>query len=100
MYRKTIVRVTSDELKPGRLAQLFQGGAKAVIMSGDQRIAQLWKGLCGVQSGDVATAGDERLPWESSLLNVARNHRADVLISGDMLRYVPGVYAHTRVCGS
>jgi len=67
-YRETIVRVSRDALKPGRLARLFQGGAKAVILTGDQRIPQLWEGLFSVRPADVARVGDERFPWEDSIL--------------------------------
>jgi hypothetical protein len=93
-YWETIVRVSRDDLQPGRLAQLFQGGAKAVILTGDERIAQVWEGLCGVKSGDAGRAREERLPWESSILNTARNHRSGIIELGDMLRFIPGALAH------
>jgi len=92
--REPLIKVSRDDLKPGRLAQLFQGGAKAVILTGDQRIAQLWEGLCGANPGNATRAREERLPWESSILDTAWNHRSGATELGDMLRFVPGALGH------
>jgi hypothetical protein len=95
MQREAIVRVSRDDLKPGSLATLFKSGAKAVILTGDQRVYQLWNGLFGAKLCGSEKNGDIEPPWESSLLNTARNHRSGDMNLGEMLRFVPGSFAHS-----
>ena len=89
-----IVRIQRDDLKPGRLATLFQSGVKAVILCEDERVSQLWNGLFGTKSDDTASAQHDKFPWQSSILTTAENHRAGEMRLGDMLRFIPGMYAH------
>ena len=90
---EAIVRVSRDDLQPGSLALLFRGGVKAVILTGDRRVYELWNGLFGANV--CSSEGKDNLHWEHSLLNMARNHRSGEMNLGEMLRFVPGSFAHS-----
>jgi hypothetical protein len=88
------VKCSPDDLKPGRLGEFFRNGAKAVVLGDDHRVGDLWEALMGGQGRDAGTTGDAAQAWESSVLDLARNHRAGDMQLGDMLRFIPGHYAY------
>jgi hypothetical protein len=94
-HPEAIVRVSRDDLKPGSLALLFKRGAKAVILTGDPRVYQLWNGLFGAKTCSSNGDAEAKHHWEYSLLNMARNHRSGDMNLGEMLRFVPGSFAHS-----
>jgi hypothetical protein len=84
-----IVTLDVGELDPGRLAACFLAGAAAVLLVGDPDIAFLWRHL-------VAESG-ERLPWEASMLEMARNLMADDDVTqalGDICYVRPGRHSY------
>ena len=82
MRRETpIIELTPDRLGPGELCRLFRQGAIAVVLVGDPRVRRVWEALVL----DATRPGfAEDLPWNASLLEIARNHRAGTDV-GDRL---------------
>ena len=87
-----ITEVARSDLTPGRLAEVFRGGAGAVVLTDDERVSQLWHDLVERSGGGSETA--ESLPWEDALFDVVRNHRSNPADLegqlGDLVRCVPG----------
>lgn len=83
-YPAGIVGLKSGEL--GRVGDLFRGGAPAVVLEDDTRIGAI---LSRMLDPAVALAA-----WNSSFLELARNHIAGDSHHGDMLRFTPEGIGH------
>ena len=69
---------------------MFAHGAVAVLLREDPRVAFLWDEL-------LARNGDEVLPWDATLEDIARNFRPGRRLGedhGDVVYYVPGVISY------
>ena len=84
-----IAELTRDELKPGRVGQLFHKGVRAIHLQGDDRIAALWSELVL-----TPTEGTRRAFWQRGIADFARNHSATEMDVGDILRFCPGLFGH------
>lgn len=83
-----IAELCFDGLQPGVLAQIFKGGALAVVIFGRERVGQLWSHLLQNPA--------ECLPWRGTLADMARNHQGSLAISeelGDGFHFKPGRHA-------
>lgn len=89
-----VIELSRDDLDPGKVGELLRNGAKSVILMDDPRVGCIWKGFLGCQDAEGAIADKSSLPWDTSLLNVTRNHVPGNMRLGDMIRFVPGGYAH------
>ncbi len=83
-----VAELSTQDLRQGRLGEIFRGGYKAAILVGDDRVGHLWD--LTVADGSACGLGY----GASGILSLARNHQAENLFIGDMLRFVPGSYAH------
>jgi hypothetical protein len=79
MPLESIVTISADALEPGTLLKLFHDGAKAVVITDDERVLQLWQNLVlgGEHSNSPAA---ETPPWLGSFSDLARNH----FVGGDI----------------
>jgi hypothetical protein len=85
-----IVQCPGREFVPGRMGEYFRGGAKAVLLD-DPRAADIWHCLV---SPPGSSDGGSLFSHGDSLLEIAKNHRAGDIRTGDMLRFVPGGIGH------
>lgn len=86
-----VEKIPASGLGDDNIFRLFRGGAKAVLLEGDQRVHRLWKELV---SSSLGTSDSNTPFWENSVLTFAENHiegRDDV---GDMVRFSPGLFGH------
>lgn len=82
--KEPMVEVALPDLAPGSLAELFSNGALAVVVECPSILRTLWHGLLENQA--------ERLPWCSTMRDLARNHYAGGNLGehlGDMFHYTP-----------
>jgi hypothetical protein len=89
-----IAYVTPDQLVPGELTRYFREGVIAVVLINDARVLQAWETLVP-HCPDVEAS--EILPWNASLLDIARHHQAGTRISGhlgDVIHFTPGQIAY------
>lgn len=93
-YSKAIQELTCNDLTPGKLGELFRRGAKAILLVDDSRAGWLWQELVGREGGAASNVGNTLKPWDSGVRDMARNHRLGDVTAGDMLRFIPGLYAH------
>jgi hypothetical protein len=94
MTQIPIVEVTADRMAPGELSRLFHRGAIAVVLVGDPRVRRAWEALV-LDATKPGVAED--LPWNASLLEIARNHRAATDVSdrlGDVVEFCPGAISY------
>jgi hypothetical protein len=94
MTRIPIVEVTADRMVPGELCRLFHRGAIAVVLVGDPRVRRAWEALV-LDATEPGVAED--LPWNASLVEIARNHRAATGVSdrlGDVVEFFPGAIGY------
>lgn len=93
-HETPIIEVTADRLGPGELCRLFHQGAIAAVLVGDPRVRRVWEALVLDATGP-GVADD--LPWNASLLEIARNHRAGTDVSdrlGDVVEFFPGAIGY------
>ena len=84
-----LAECTIADLQPGRLAEHFADGAAAVVIGGDSRVREAWDLLIDNP--------EERLPWNASVIDVARNHCGGRDITetiGDIYHFRPGRHVH------
>ena len=84
-----VIELHADELRPGSLAAAFGGGAAAAIVRFDRRLRNLWAHLI--------ENPDEQLPWQATLIDIARNHvgSGDITKSlGDGIYIQPGLHGY------
>jgi hypothetical protein len=91
---KAIQELAYHDLTPGKLGELFCRGAKTILIVDDSRVGWLWQELVGRDAETAANVGSTLKLWETNIRNIARNHRSGDILAGDMLRFVPGLYAH------
>lgn len=87
-----LAKVAGDALSGDAIFSRFRGGAKAVLLEGDDRVHRLWKAL--IEKPEQSRIEGSRPFWQNSVLTLAQNHiegRDDV---GDMVRFAPGAYGH------
>lgn len=89
----TIAHCEYDELLPGAVGNLFQSGAKAVVLGGDTRIESILSSLTA-PINDESHQHVELNPWHSKLVDMARNHQPGNPDSGDVIRFIPGKLSH------
>src|SRR3546814_7245803 len=84
------MHLDASQLAAGRLGALFREGAIGVVIKGDPRIQKAWEML--LPRMKAANAGEERLPWEAPVVDMARNlYSAGGLNStGDVMHFSPG----------
>lgn len=88
-HQTSIVEVTADRLAPGKLYRLFHRGAIAVVLVDDPRVRRAWEALVLEATGPGVA---EDLPWNASLLEIARHHQAGTDVSdrlGDVVEFFP-----------
>ncbi|GJL78633.1 MAG: hypothetical protein NPINA01_16220 [Nitrospinaceae bacterium] len=93
-----LVRVSSKDLGPGSLYDMFRAGAKGVVLENDARMRPLWDSLFGNEDGKKEGNEDEVLPWDGNLLDMSRNHQSRKDVGdhfGDCLFYSQGNLAYT-----
>ena len=88
-----IVQCPGKEFVPGRIGDYFRGGAKAVLLD-DPRAADIWRRLLSPPGPAASSDGGSLFSHDDSLLEIAKNHRAGDMRTGDMLRFVPGGFGH------
>jgi len=88
-----IVQCPGKEFVPGRIGDYFRGGARAVLLD-DPRAADIWHRLLNPPGPAVSSDGGSLFSHDDSLLEIAKNHRAGDIWTGDMLRFVPGGIGH------
>jgi hypothetical protein len=88
-----IVECRGNEFVPGRIGEYFRGGAKAVLLD-DPRAADIWHRLLTDPGPSASSDNGSLFSHDDSLLEIAKNHRAGDLRTGDMLRFVPGGIGH------
>ena len=88
-----IVQCSDNEFVPGRIGEYFRGGAKAVLLE-DPRAAEIWHRLLSPPGPAVSSDGRSLFSHDDSFLEIAKNHRAGDIKTGDMLRFVPGGIGH------
>lgn len=94
MYRdRAIVHCSNNEIVPGKLGELFQQGAKALLLD-DHRAALIWKWMMDPQTPTGALGSGLLSGREDFLFQIARNHITGNLNAGDMLRFTPGGIGH------
>lgn len=79
-----IVTATLDSLEEGSMSRLFQNGALAVVIDCSQVLRPIWDTLLENEA--------EKLPWEGTMRDMARNHHAGRDLGGhvgDMFHYTP-----------
>lgn len=79
-----IVSVDAASLASGSLAELFAGGALAVVVCHLPYLRMLWEGLL--------ESSVEQLPWQGTVRDMAYNHYAGKDLGGhvgDVLHYTP-----------
>jgi hypothetical protein len=79
-----IVTETLESLAEGSISRLFDQGALAVVVDCSQILGPLWSGLLENET--------ERLPWQGTMRDMARNHHAGRDLGGhvgDMFHYTP-----------
>lgn len=84
-----ILELGIEELRQGVLAGAFARGAVAGIIHCEGHIHRLWSQLLENR--------DERLPWESTLTDIARNHHGSDGIAhnlGDVYYFQPGYHCY------
>lgn len=84
-----LFEVSFDDLRPGFLAHRFAAGGRAAVITYDAQCHQVWK--------DLMQNPEEQLPWEATLLDIARNHIGGRTFGdelGDMHYFVPGTIAY------
>lgn len=84
-----IFETTFEALGRGELANEFAAGASAAVISAKSLVREAWRLL--LQNPE------ERLPWESSMIDISRNHHGGRNISdtiGDAYYFKPGHHAH------
>src|SRR3546814_13114798 len=69
------MHLDGSQLAAGRLGALFREGAIGVVIKGDPRIQKAWEML--LPRMKAANAGEERLPWEAPVVDMARNLYSD-----------------------
>src|SRR3546814_9468662 len=69
------MHLDASQLAAGRLGALFREGAIGVVIKGDPRIQKAWEML--LPRMKAANAGEERLPWEAPVVDMARNLYSD-----------------------
>lgn len=78
-----------QDLVPGSLARLFNAGCLAVVVRCPDLVAALWR--------DLLENPEERMPWESPLVDIARNYHGDRDITkslGDLFYFQPGRHGY------
>jgi hypothetical protein len=93
-HETPIVEVTADKLGPSELCRLFHQGAIAVVLVGDPRVRRVWEALV-LHATRPGIAED--LPWNASLVEIARNHRAGTDVGGrlgDVVEFFPGAIGY------
>lgn len=85
-----IMHLDASQLAAGGLGALFREGAIGVVIKGDPRIQKAWEML--LPRMKAADAGEERLPWEAPVVDLARNHYSDggLNCTGDVMHFSPG----------
>lgn len=84
-----VFEIAFDALGDGVLAKEFAAGASAAVITAERWVREAWQRL--VQNPA------ERLPWESPITEIARNHRGGGDITstiGDTYSFRPGRHAH------
>jgi hypothetical protein len=88
---KTPMVATIDEtdMSPGALARLFRAGHSAVVVHCREVVGQMWS--------DLLEHPGEQLPWEASLVDLARNCHGggDITMAlGDVFYFQPGHHGY------
>lgn len=81
--------IAFEDLQQGVLAAAFAQGAVAAIIRSRVQVGRLWSRLM--------EDGDEHLPWEARLIDIARNHHGggDITKSlGDVFYFQPGQHGY------
>lgn len=84
-----VIELHADELRPGSLAAAFGQGAAAAVVRFDRRLRDLW--------AQLIENPDEQLPWQATLIDIARNHvgSGDITKSlGDGIYIQPGLHGY------
>jgi hypothetical protein len=84
-----LVEIAIKDLRSGLLGEKFSAGCHAAIVRCDGEFRQIWQHLMENPL--------EQLPWQGSLLDIARNHRGGSKLSdhlGDMFHFIPGSLAY------
>jgi len=79
-----IMTAKLESLTEGSMSRLFQDGALAVIVDCSQALRPIWTALLENEA--------EKLPWQSTMRDMARNHHAGRDLGGhvgDMFHYTP-----------
>lgn len=79
-----IVTATLESLTGGSMSRLFQDGALAIVVDCSQVLRPIWSTLLENEA--------EKLPWQSTMRDMARNHHAGRDLGGhvgDMFHYTP-----------
>lgn len=90
---RAIVHCSNSEVVSGRLGELFQQGAKALLLD-DHRAALIWKWMMDPQTPTGALGSGLLCGREDFLFRIASNHIPGNLNVGDMLRFIPGGIGH------
>jgi hypothetical protein len=84
-----LVEIAVKDLRPGLLGATFSAGCHAVVVRCDGEFRQIWQNLMENPL--------EQLPWQGSLLDIARNHKGGSELGdqlGDMFHFIPGSLAY------
>ena len=84
-----ITSIGLQDVKAGSLARLFAAGNAAVLIHCPELVSTLWQ--------DLLENDEEQLPWQASLVNIARNYHgsADITASlGDLFYFQPGRHGY------
>ena len=79
-----IAEMAWEDLQPGSLARRFAEGNAAVLVHCPQLIDDLWQ--------ELLENGEELLPWQAPLVDIARNYHgcSDITASlGDLFYFQP-----------
>ncbi len=71
-----IANIKREELVPGKIFELFNKGAIAVVLKEDDRVPTLWKDLMGSENGGGPPDSGETLPWQGNLMDIAKNYHS------------------------
>jgi hypothetical protein len=89
-----IVKISGEELTPGRLREMFRNGAKTAILVDNDQVRRIWEGLLSSNNSNSLAVDNRARFWENHLLSIARNHVSGDTDVGDMLRFIPGSLAY------
>ena len=81
LRRADVFETSFDEVVPGLLARKFREGAALAVVECRPQMARAWQTLL--------LSSEERLPWDTRLVDIARNHHPGDLVGqiGDMFYF-------------